>query len=952
MTLSSLKRAVSSRLAVRLILAVIVLISAVSLILTLFFMYRQKSLLTEELFKRTSSLAHNLAYNCSEILTQKDQSRLYTLIKGVDNEPDILGVLVAGIDGAVLAKTETTLGEKTINVQKESLWQNKEPWFSQKTSKSLRLTAPIDIDAPVIHVDSPLLPSPNSSDIWGNIYKLAGHQPIFNHAGDEILCTVAGMFIPQYTDNLRFGLASISISSKKVRFLMDGSNGCWSKTGRYMAYNTGLNPVNLSVLDNVMGKAAIVVRDINVNHPAPCFTYDDRHIISAIAPDNREDRLFRIPREGGKAEQLTFHTGQHWFPNCSNDGKWILYSELNFRTLYIYDTRKKKSSRLFPNLQDVHVCGCFSPDGTRICYIRGKRTYEGDWDVYIADFPVDVKKPLSEQYGRRLTYTGNKKWWIDWSPDGSLITYGQLMRQQSTYDVWIVSAKGDAPPENLTAAVETHKKRLGYVVLDVSLASVNRAIAGSNKVALTLFLILTGIGICCAIVMVRNIVRPVKTLADAAGKVAEGDLDLQVPVSRNDEIGVLAESFNRMTGRLKTSIEDIETRNRDLEKAYHELESLDSAKDDFLSLVSHELRTPLGSMLLHAEMLLKRQVTTREKQAHYHETIVNQCKRLTRLVNDILDLSKIEAGRMELHIQPFSLRELISDIYSVLSVSVHKKNLRFDYETVPVDIWLKGDRDKIAELLTNIITNAIKFTPEGGSIIVSLSTDGITGTIAVRDTGIGMRQEDIPKVFDRFKQLEKVDHHTEGSGLGMTISKSIVELHGGTIWIESAEGKGTTVFFTLPVTERPQEPEGLPAKSTSLHSGIKEGSKTGQKSPLLLIVDDERSYREAIADCVRNHGYGAMEASNGSEALRLAEEAQPSLIILDVMMPDLSGLDVCRMLRKKPATKKIPIVMLSARGQVKEREKGLAAGADRYITKPFDDDDLILTIGELTGGDV
>jgi DNA-binding response OmpR family regulator len=130
-----------------------------------------------------------------------------------------------------------------------------------------------------------------------------------------------------------------------------------------------------------------------------------------------------------------------------------------------------------------------------------------------------------------------------------------------------------------------------------------------------------------------------------------------------------------------------------------------------------------------------------------------------------------------------------------------------------------------------------------------------------------------------------------------------------------------------------------------------ESDETGRKSSMLLIVDDERSYREAIADCVRNAGYGAMEASNGSEALRLAEEAQPSLIILDVMMPDLSGLDVCRILRGKPETKDIPIVMLSARGQLKEREEGLAAGADRYITKPFDDDDLMLTIGELTGGD-
>ncbi len=948
---SSLKRAVSSRLTARLILAVIALLGAVSLILTLFFMYRQKSLLTEELFKRTSSLAHNLAYNCGEILTQKDQSRLHSLIRGVDNEPDIENVLVAGIDGAVLANTDTTLAEKSIGIQEASRPGNNDRWITAHTPASRRLVVPIDIDAPVIHADSLLLRSPRTSDIWKHIHKLEGHQANFNHAGDELLFTVAGKFTPQYEDTLRFGLASISISSKKIRLLMDGSNGYWSKTGRYIAYNTGLNPVNLSVLDTVTGKVTIIARDINTNLPPPCFTYDDRYIITAMAPDKVDEKLFRIPREGGKAEQLTFHAGQLWFPDCSGDGNWILYSELNFRTLYIYDTRTKKSFRLFPDLQDMHFCGCFSPDGTRICYLRRVRTIRDEWDVFIADFPVDTTKPVSEQHGRRLTYTGQIKSWTDWSPDGSLISYGQRTTEQPNYDIWIVSAKGDKPPENLTAGVETYKKRMGYVVLDVSTAGVNRAIAGGNRIAAALSLLLTGIGILCAVVMVRNIVRPVKTLADAAGKVAEGNLNSQVPVSRDDEIGALAESFNRMTGRLKDSMQKIETHSRDLEKAYHDLESLDRAKDEFLSLVSHELRSPLGSMLLHADMLLKKQVPTEEKQAHYHETIVNQCKRLTRLVNDILDLSKIEAGRMELNIQPFSLRKLLSDVYSVLSASIQKKNLRFDYTAVPDRVWLKGDRDKIAEVLTNIITNSIKFTPEGGSISVAASTTGGTGTVAVRDTGIGIPEEDIPKVFDRFSQLEKVEHHAEGSGLGMTISKSLVELHGGKIWIESAAGNGTTVFFTLPAAESQRETAGLPEKTSYAKAGVMNRDEPGRMVPLLLVVDDERSYREAIADCVRNAGYAALEAADGNEALRLAEEARPSLVILDVMMPDLSGLDVCRILREKPETKDIPVIMLSARGQIKEKEEGLKAGADRYITKPFDNESLMLAIGELLGGD-
>ena len=602
-------------------------------------------------------------------------------------------------------------------------------------------------------------------------------------------------------------------------------------------------------------------------------------------------------------------------------------------------------------MKERNWCGSFSPDGKRFCYLRDVDNTGNNWDVFIADFPVDHEQPVVKQYGKRLTKTGNVKLYSDWSPDAKWITYGQLNRPQRHFDVWIVSPENGEQPINLTASVKTHPKSMGYAVLDVSMESVDRAVARGNRIALMISLIFTGIGVLSAIVLVRNIVRPVKTLAVAAGRVAEGDINYKVTVSRGDEIGMLAESFNKMTDRLKASMDKIKTHSRDLEKAYRELESLDRAKDDFLSLVSHELRTPLGSMLLHAEMLLNKRVNTEEKQAHYHQTIVDQCKRLTRLVSDVLDLSKIEAGRMDLDIQPFLLREAISDIYSVMLPLLQKKNLGFDYDSVPGNIWLRGDRDKIVEVLTNIITNAVKFTPEGGSIDVSITSDSAMGTIAVRDTGIGIPEEDISKVFDRFSQLEKVDHHSEGTGLGMTISKSIVELHGGTIWIESTEGKGTTVYFTLPVNEQPQGPAKRGSSGTHIYEMTK-SSADESKPVTILIVDDERSYREAIADCVRSAGYKTREASSGSEGLRLAEETIPSLIILDVMMPDVSGLDVCRILRERQDTREIPIVMLSARGQLKEKDEGLTAGADRYITKPFDYDDLILTIGELIGGDV
>ncbi len=251
---------------------------------------------------------------------------------------------------------------------------------------------------------------------------------------------------------------------------------------------------------------------------------------------------------------------------------------------------------------------------------------------------------------------------------------------------------------------------------------------------------------------------------------------------------------------------------------------------------------------------------------------------------------------MQFTFEALAVRELLSDIYSSMRSSLDRKGLHFDCESLPDDICLRGDRDKITQVLTNIILNAIKFTPEGGSINVSFTRNMKMGTVVVKDTGKGIRREDIQKVFDRFSQLEDIDYHSEGTGLGMTISKSIIEGHGGTIWIDSELDKGTTVSFTLPLIEKPHE--SFLRKDSYVLPNVEKSVKSPRKtiSKKLLIVDDEISYRQAIADCVKSSGYESIEASNGHEALRMVREYRPVLVILDVMMRDLSGLNVCRML--------------------------------------------------------
>lgn len=398
------------------------------------------------------------------------------------------------------------------------------------------------------------------------------------------------------------------------------------------------------------------------------------------------------------------------------------------------------------------------------------------------------------------------------------ITLIEIERRQANGDEILLFSSPEHTEEETetTGSIGSYKQKLGFVILDVSLESMNRTLAIGTRKAILITLIMIVIGAMAVIYLVRSVAVPIYRLADATGAVARGDLDQKVPIRRSDEIGILADSFNHMISQLKVSREKIEGWNRDLEakvaertkeleenhyeleKAYEELKTLDKAKDDFLSLVSHELRTPLSSILLYSEMLLDGIADSESSRTEFLSTIVDNCKRLTRLINDVLDLSKIEAGRMPFKPEELDFKELVAETLTSIRPKLESKKINFDFTNIDGKILLWGDRDKIIQVMTNIISNAVKFTLDEGEITVSLTDYGKMGKIAIQDTGKGIKKQDIPKVFDRFSQLESIDHHSEGSGLGMTISKSIVEKLGGEIWIESELGRGTIVFFTLP----------------------------------------------------------------------------------------------------------------------------------------------------------
>jgi len=381
----------------------------------------------------------------------------------------------------------------------------------------------------------------------------------------------------------------------------------------------------------------------------------------------------------------------------------------------------------------------------------------------------------------------------------------------------------------------------------------------------------------------------------------------------------------RMEEQLKQKMEELQV-------AYQKLKELDQLKDSFLSTVSHELRTPLTSIKSFSEILLSYD-EDKETQREFLTIINEESNRLTRLINDFLDLSKIEAGRVQWQTVELSLSEVIQIAINATQALTIQMKLKVDTDLDPnlPTVWC--DKDRLVQVVTNLLSNAIKFTPEGGIIQVKAQllngsksrVDSNMVMVSVSDNGIGIAPKDHQTIFEKFKQVgDTLSGKPKGTGLGLPICKEIIEHYGGKIWVESELGKGSTFFFTLPITQK-IEAKAPEAKKEEAEVVIK-GGKT------ILVVDDEANIRRFLKHELTNSGYRVLEASGGKEAIDLAREHHPDLITLDIMMRDISGLDVTAVLKNDPDTKDIPILIVSI---VEEKEKAYKLGANDFVMKPF-----------------
>jgi signal transduction histidine kinase/ActR/RegA family two-component response regulator/putative methionine-R-sulfoxide reductase with GAF domain len=371
---------------------------------------------------------------------------------------------------------------------------------------------------------------------------------------------------------------------------------------------------------------------------------------------------------------------------------------------------------------------------------------------------------------------------------------------------------------------------------------------------------------------------------------------------------------------------------RELATKSAELEVASQHKSEFLASMSHELRTPLNAVIGFSEVLLDQMFgPVNERQAEYLRDIWTSGRHLLELLNEILDLSKVEAGHMQMDYSTFDVARCLDYGLSLMRerAGQHGIELRLD---VASDVGLiEADELRLKQVVVNLLTNAVKFTPDGGHVVVGARRDGADLVVSVADDGIGVPAEDRERIFASFQQGRRGAPKEEGTGLGLTLSRRIVELLGGRLWLESEVGVGSTFAFCVPLRQKGVSESQ--ADDTTESAGIRPSA-----ADAVLIVDDDRASLDLLAIYLDGYPVEVLRAHDGREALDVVGRARPRAVVLDIRLPEVDGWQVLEELRADPATAGLPVIVVSV---VDERPRGLALGASDYLMKPVQRAELV-----------
>lgn len=503
----------------------------------------------------------------------------------------------------------------------------------------------------------------------------------------------------------------------------------------------------------------------------------------------------------------------------------------------------------------------------------------------------------------------------------------------------------------------------GVVYIRSDLQELNSRLERYLGIAAIVMTVCLGAALLVSSIFRRAVAQPIIQLAMLA-KIVSSEKNYSIRAAlghANGELALLIDAFNEMLGQiqqnekaLREARDELEARviartaelvraksaleaySQSILHANEELERASKFKDQFLSTMSHELRTPLNAVLGFSELLTEeRYGPLNERQQRYVKHIHTGGKHLLSLINDILDLSKIEAGRLQLTIDNVLVPTCFAEVLDTMRPLADKKSHSLVRDAAP-NLSVRADPTRFKQILMNLMGNAIKFTPESGEIRLSAFLVDGSVRVEVRDSGPGIPPAEQQRIFEAFYRMADTDKKIEGTGLGLAITRRLVELHGGSLGIESEIGRGSCFFFTLPAAQMVQP---KPAPTTP-------GSVPSPESVRILIIEDDRAAAQLLQSHLTSAGYEVFLCDQPSRALEAAAELQPGAVTMDVIMRPLNGWELLSAFKTDPRTSHIPVVLVTI---VDQPATGASLGADEYIVKPVKKATLLSAVERCLG---
>ena len=446
-----------------------------------------------------------------------------------------------------------------------------------------------------------------------------------------------------------------------------------------------------------------------------------------------------------------------------------------------------------------------------------------------------------------------------------------------------------------------------------------------------------GIALALATVLQRSITDPLSSIAHIARQVIrQRDYSLRAQRGGQDDIGLVVDAFNSMLDEIQLRTRALEESNATLQKevvsrqsAEAELRAADRRKDEFLATLAHELRNPLAP-IAHAVKLLELAGTDERRREWAREVIGRQVRRMALLLDDLLDVSRITRGRLQLRRSRVELATVVRSAVETARPLIEAKRHTLTLRLPEAPIEIEADPLRLSQALSNLLTNAAKYSDQGSRIAVTVELTQEDLRFSVRDTGIGLTQASIPMLFEMFSQVDSaIDRAEGGLGIGLALVKGLVALHGGTVDAAS-EGPGRGSTFTIRL------PRSLAAPSSPAATAALPVSKTGAPHCSVLVADDNRDAADSLAELLSASGHATHVAYSGGQALDIALRVRPDACILDIGMPEMTGYEVAERIRAQSSDRQVMLIAVTGWGQQEDKLKAAAAGFDHHLTKPIE----------------